>query len=104
MNQNDAFPSNYLKSTDVSGHGEPYVMDSVKIVEFTDPQTQETSEKPVLSFSGTEKALILNKTNWKRIAKLFGEESDLWKDKTITLRLEAVEAFGKTSDVIRVAV
>lgn len=103
MKQKDAFPSDYLKSDDVSGMGETYTIDDLTIEEFKDPKTQEVDKKPVLWFKEIKKGLILNKTNWSRIATTLGDESDTWTDKTLNLRLEAVEAFGKKQDVIRIA-
>lgn len=102
MKLKEAFPSDYLKADDVSGVGEVYIMGEVKMQEFTDPETKETEDKPVLSFHDQEKTLILNKTNWNRIAELYGDESKNWNGKTIKLRLEKVEAFGKSQDAIRV--
>lgn len=102
MKSTEAFPSNYLKTADVSGNGETYVMSTVIKEKFTDPETKETEEKPVLSFEDTEKSLILNKTNWKRIAKIYGDNSEAWRGQKIKLRLESVESFGETVDAIRV--
>ena len=102
MNRTAAFPSEFLKSDEVSSKGEIFEMDEVELREFQDPQTKEKSNKPVLSFSNSDKGLILNKTNWDRIVKKHGPESNKWKGKKITLYLEAVEAFGKVTDAIRV--
>lgn len=102
MKVNEAFPSAYLKVDDVSGKGEEYTIDGVNFEIFTDPETQEKEKKPVMSFQGVEKRFILNKTNWNRIANILGDESDDWTGKKITLRLEKVEAFGKSQDAIRV--
>ena len=102
MKRNEAFPSEFLKSEDVSGEGTTLTMGLVEMREFEDPQTKETAIKPVLEFKETEKKLILNKTNWDRIAKAHGDDSDKWVGKKITVHLEAVTAFGKTSDVVRV--
>ncbi len=101
MNSKTAFPSEYLKADDVSGMGETYVMKSVKNEEFTD-QDETKEMKPVLSFHDQEKTLILNKTNWNRIAEIYGDESDTWNGKTIKLHLESVDYKGKKIDAIRV--
>ena len=102
MKSNEAFPSEYLKVGDVSGVGEKYKMGLVQMEKFVDPETQESAMKPVLSFDGVEKRLILNKTNWNRIAEIHGDDSNKWIGKEVVLRLEKIEAFGKTQDAIRV--
>lgn len=103
MKRKEVFPSNFLKADDIPGMGETFKMKELKIVEIKDIDTQELIPKPVLFFDGLEKGLILNATNWDRIAKFHGDESKGWAGKKIKLVLEAVTAFGKTSDCIRVA-
>jgi len=102
MKRNEAFPSEFLKPDDIAGTGETYTMGTIEMREFEDPATKEKESKPVLSLSGIEKKLILNRTNWDRIAGLYGDETNEWQGKEIVLHLESVSAFGKTSDVIRV--
>lgn len=104
MNSKQMFPSEFLKSDDLSSKPEEVTMDKVTVREFQDPITKESEEKPLLHFVGVEKTLILNKTNWDRIAEMYGDESDKWKGKKIKLHLEAITAFGKKTDAIRVLV
>lgn len=59
-------------------------------------------EKQVLYFAESKKGMILNKTNAKRIARLFGPETDDWNGKVIELYTEPVKAFGDTHNAIRV--
>ncbi|MCP4144553.1 MAG: hypothetical protein GY752_04620 [bacterium] len=67
-------------------------------------KTDGSSEtKPIVSFSGIDKQLILNKTNAGRIiAVLSADDTDQWIGKSITLTTELVDAFGKTQPAIRV--
>lgn len=102
MKSNEAFPSEYLKIDDIAGTGEAFTMGAVFKETFTDPKTREESKKPVLHFKETEKKLILNKTNWTSIAHFYGDDSDGWMGKKIVLFISSVDAFGKTSDVIRI--
>lgn len=104
MKKAEMFPSDYIKSEDVSGEGTPFKILEVITEEFNDIETSLKEKKPVVRFHGEKKKLILNKTNWERLEKLFGPESDDWANKKITLRLEAVSAFGKTVDAVRVKV
>ena len=104
MKMNVMFPSNYLKANDVTEAGGemPLVIRSVAMKALkTSDGGEET--KPVISFEGIEKNLILNKTNAVRISAILNaDDSDLWIGKTITLVAELVDAFGKTQPAIRV--
>ena len=59
-------------------------------------------EKYLLYFDETDKALILNKTNAKTIAALYGPETDSWGGNRITIHPEQVRAFGNNHTVVRV--
>lgn len=59
-------------------------------------------EKQVLYFVESKKGMILNKTNAKRIARLYGPETDDWKGVVIELYTETVKAFGETHNALRV--
>lgn len=61
----------------------------------------EVTQKPVIYFKESTKGLILNKTNAKAIAKLYGGETDDWTGKTITLYSEKVKAFGEVHNAAR---
>lgn len=71
-----------------------------------------TEKKPVIHFkemierhqrgNGPEKKLVLNKTNAKVIAKMYGFETNAWVGKKITLFPTQCEAFGETVDCVRV--
>lgn len=101
MNINDAIASKYLKASDIGEEGD--TMDLViKAVEFEDVGKDKTENKLVVYFRDKEKALILNVTNLKRIAKMYGEETDDWPGKTITLFATETEFAGETVACIRV--
>lgn len=59
-------------------------------------------EKPVLYMKGAKKGLVLNKTNAESIAKLYGNDTDGWMGKKITLYPTTCKAFGQTVDCIRI--
>ncbi len=59
--------------------------------------------KQVLYFAETQKGFVLNKTNAKRIATLYGKMTGDWAGKQITLYTEPVQAFGETHNALRVA-
>ena len=62
----------------------------------------EKSKKPIVYFEKTAKGMVLNKTNGKTVAAMYGPNTDDWKGKRITLFASTCEAFGDTVDCIRV--
>lgn len=98
-NINDAFPSNYLKASDLKG-GQPVV--TIDRVEF-EPVGRQREMKPILYFVGKEKGVVLNKTNANNIAHLAGTpETDEWHGIRIKLFATHVEFQGETVEAIRV--
>lgn len=99
MNINDAFPSNYLKASDL-GDGTPLVtIDRVDL----EPVGRTKEMKPVVYFAGKQKGLILNKTNSKKIADIAeSSDTDDWHGIQITLFATEVDFQGETVEAIRV--
>lgn len=91
-----AFPSAYLKAADLQGRKCMVTMRQISMEEIGG------EHKPVLLFDGTDKGLILNKTNANIIAEMHGEETDDWLGKKIVLYPARVEFSGKIVDAIRV--
>jgi hypothetical protein len=65
-NINEAFPSAYLKASDLQGRT---VVVTIDRVDF-EPVGQKREMKPILYFQGKEKGLVLNKTNANKIMQL----------------------------------
>ncbi len=102
MKQSDVFPSRFLKAEDILDEELTLTISKVDLVELEDKKG-ETQQKPVIYFSDQKKGLIVNKTNWKIIAEVTGEEeSDNWVGKKITLFTLDVDAFGDIVAAIRV--
>jgi hypothetical protein len=98
-NINDAFPSNYLKASDLKG-AQPTV--TIERVEF-EPVGREREMKPILYFVGKEKGMVLNKTNASKVASLVGStETDDWADFRICLFATHVEFGGEQVEAIRI--
>ena len=87
MKRSEIFPSKWIKADDVVEETE-LVIQSVKLETLQSPDGK-TEEKPVCRFRGIDKGLILGKTNWDRIEKQHGEDSDDWVGKSIILFAEA---------------
>jgi hypothetical protein len=58
--------------------------------------------KPVLHFRGTDKMLVLNKTNATSIAKFCGDNTDEWQGNEVVLYPTKVDFQGTRVDAIRV--
>ena len=99
MKRNDVFPSKYLRPDDLTGPVSTVVTEII-LEEFEDPETGKTKEKAVLYLRGL-KPIVLNKTNWAVLEKLYGDESDDWIGCPIRVYVTEVEAFGKLVPAIR---
>ena len=96
MNINNAFPSSYVKASELNGRRVTVTMDRVEMQEIGG------EPKPVLYFKGTPKGLVLNKTNALVIADMYSTETDAWGGKQIVIYPARVEFQGKIVDAIRV--
>ena len=95
MDINQAFPSKYLKASDLRGQAVDVTIGGVKLEKVGD------DDKPCLYFNGKEKGVVLNKINSSTIAVLYGDETDGWTDKPITLYPDKTNYEGKIVDCIR---
>jgi hypothetical protein len=59
-------------------------------------------QKPVVYFEKTEKGLVLNKTNAKTIAGLYGTNVDEWVGRRVELYATECQAFGERKECIRI--
>ena len=99
MNINDAFPSNYLKASDL-GEAQPVV--TIERLEI-EPVGRGKEMKPVIYFAGKQKGMVLNKTNSKKIAEIAGStDTDDWHGIQIKLYSTEVDFQGETVEAIRV--
>jgi hypothetical protein len=53
-------------------------------------------------FQRAKRGLIVNRTNWRAVADLYGDESDNWAGKRIALVSMMVDAYGKQTKAVRV--
>ena len=87
MNKKDIFPSKYLSAGDLDDGDTVLTIRKVVTERMMDG-----GEKPIASFvervlpSGEKtKDMIINVTKWNTIAKMYGDESDDWEGKKITI-------------------
>ena len=98
-NINDAFPSNYLKASDLGGR---QVVVTIDRVEF-EPVGRDKEVKPVLYFVGKTKGVVLNKTNGRKITEITGSAmTEEWVGSAITIYPTETEFAGETVECIRV--
>jgi hypothetical protein len=99
MNIHDAFPSNYIKASDL-GTAQPVV--TIERVEYEEVGKTK-DQKPVLYFAGKSKGLVLNKTNARKIIELLGSAvTEEWTGQRIRLFATTTEFAGETVECIRV--
>ena len=99
----DSIASEWLSGLDLAGKTVNVMIATVDEVTVPEPRTGRQVSKVAVTFAGAKKRLLLNATNAKTLAKLFGLETDAWSGKGVALRPENVQAFGATHCVVRVA-
>jgi len=101
MKLSDAFQSNFLKASDLAGKTVTVTIESVDMEELGKGRDKEA--KLIIGFVGKAKKLVCNKTNAGTIAKLYGDETDNWLGKPITIAAREVEFQGDMVWAIRVS-
>ena len=96
MKGEDIFPSLYLKAADLKSRPALVAISHCAMEKLGDDQ------KLVIYFQGKDKGLVCNKTNFGRIAYLYGDETDDWNGAKIILAAELVDFQGKPMMAIRV--
>jgi len=96
------FDERFIGSWDFEGKDEAVV--TIKEVQIEELKAMDgsTAKKPVLTFTKGKKGMVLNKTNAKAIAEMYGTDAEFWKGKEIILFATTCQAFGKTVDCVRV--
>jgi hypothetical protein len=104
------FDANYLYAHDLKGRDVTVTIKEVKVAKLRsiekgeDGKPKPDQRKPIIFFKESKdgRGLVLNKTNSRLIAGIYGVETDDWIGKRITLFPARVEAFKNTVDAIRV--
>ena len=99
MNIDNAFPSNYLKASDLGDNQPVVTIDRIEV----EAVGRDKEMKPIVYFRGKEKGLVLNKTNGRKIAELLGsKDTDDWAGCQIRIYATETEFGGETVECIRV--
>src|ERR1700674_2927754 len=83
MKTKDVFPGKYMKVEDLNDNDAVVTIE--RVVQEDIGQGEDRKTKVIIYVDEFEKGFVCNKTNWNTIAKLYGDESDEWKGKRITL-------------------
>lgn len=101
MKISQVFPSKYVAAADLNGKTVTLTIKAVTLEEMV-THKDERVKKPVVWFERATKGLVLNVTNAKIIAALYGDETNDWLGQRISIYPTRVKAFGQLQDAIRV--
>jgi hypothetical protein len=96
MRISSAFPSDYLKASDLQGRAVTVTMAHVSMEKVGSDQ------KPILYFQGKDRGMVLNKTNASKISEIYGDDTESWTGGQIVLYEAMVDFKGDTVAAIRV--
>ena len=96
MRMSAAFPSAYIKAADLMGKRIRVKMDRVEMEDVGGEL------KPVMFFLGTDKKMIVNKTNASEIIDAYGDDTEAWHGQLIELYEARVDFQGKKVAAVRV--
>ncbi len=103
MRIGEAFPSKYLKASDIpSAQFVPLMIDRVETEDVGSEGSPE--HKPVMYFVGKEKGIVLNKTNAEMVAAAYGDETDDWHGKRVSIYSTTTSYQGKNVPCLRLAI
>jgi hypothetical protein len=99
MKSTDAFPGNFLKSSDLKDKQQIVTISHLEI----EAVGQDKREKPVLHFEDGVKPMVVNKTNFETIEEVLGD-SDNWSGHKLKLFCVRTTFGSKKVDGLRVEV
>ncbi len=95
------FDRDYIGAWDLEGREVTVRISKVMATEVIAPGNKK-NKRPVISFEGREKKFVVNSTNGKTIAGMYGRETAQWVGKWITLFPTTAPLGKETVDAIRV--
>lgn len=94
-------PSDYLSAVEFRGKDVTLTITKV-FIDTLKMKGGASEQKPVLTFGGTEKKLVLNKTNAASIAVMYGDKAESWVGKRVTFYPSKTQCGRDMVDCIRV--
>jgi hypothetical protein len=102
MSRQDFFPSKYLKVADLNGKTWKLTIKEAVAETMQDFKTKEQTKKPLLRFKGVDRGLILNATNYDKLADNLGDDFEKWIGVEVEL-LPVPNPYGE-GDMIRLRI
>jgi hypothetical protein len=96
-NINEIYQSNYLTAADLQGKEPTVTITQVEVAKMNDGQA-----KLCIYVNNKPKGVVLNKTNARAIAALYGDESARWVGKKVKLVTVWTDFQGKPVQAIRI--
>lgn len=97
----DMFPSKYISPADLNGRA--FTLTIRRMTNESMRQQDGTNAKKyVLWFGEANKGLVLNRTNAYIIAGMYGDDTDNWIGKRITIYATQARVYGELKDTLRV--
>lgn len=87
------YPTGYIDESDLPQDVTVKIA-SIGLEDLQLPGSAGKETKVVIAFDGAKKKFIVNKTNAIRIAKQYGNETESWVGKSITLYFDPTVKFG----------
>lgn len=97
------FPGRYVKAAEVKQAGRPVPLTIARIEPRHELKSTsgKVETKPCLFFRETDKGIVLNKTNSKRLVEALGKDPRKWIGCRVVPAVEKVDGFGKKVEAIR---
>ena len=102
MKVTEAFQGNFIDALCVHDKDATLEITSVDDRGTVKDSTKKLIDKPIVRFKGTDKGLILNKTNARTIGFHHGNEMNDWPGKSITIYATTCDSFGEIVPCVRV--
>lgn len=99
----EMYPSEWLRAEDLKGRQVKVRIETVEIGQFRNFEG-EKEQKPVISFVGAKKKLILNKRQALQIRDIHGDDTDGWPGKDVAMYAQPTPQGKQTIVIVPVPV
>ena len=96
------FDLNYVAAFELKGKDATVTIARVEQGKMPVIGTSRSEKKPVVYFNGSDRGLALNKTNARSIVALYGNKTEAWVGKRVTLFPTTTQFGGQTVECIRI--
>jgi len=101
MHYRSMFDNTYIGAWDIPA-GRDVAVTIAKVEAGTLTSQRGQDRKPIVYFKGKTKGMVMNKTNCKAIAGLYGVDTTQWVGKQIAIYSTTTQAGGETVECLRV--